>query len=83
MYQHFSPHKRLAYLGDYALLRISYTGTPLCLKTPYIHSEIKQKLVSTPYREDILESLTNNSKPSASVETNLFIYDFDSEPSYK
>ena len=44
----------------------------------------KYQLVgSDPLSKDQLELVTNNSKPNCLVETNLFIYDFDTEPSYK
>lgn len=44
---------------------------------------LKSNVTSVLLSKYELELCTNNSKPNALVETNLFIYDFDTEPSYK
>ena len=44
---------------------------------------LKPKFGANKFTKADLEALTNNSKPWGTVETNLFIYDFDTEPAYK
>ena len=43
---------------------------------------LRSKHTKGKFRKEIFEAMINNSKPYATVETNLFIYDFDTEPSY-
>lgn len=47
------------------------------------YGALKPKYGSNKFAKTELEAVTNNSKPYATVETNLFIYDFDTEPAYK
>ena len=44
---------------------------------------LKSKYGSSKFKKTDLEALTNNSKPWATVETSLFLYDFDNKPAYK
>ena len=70
-------------LFDVVKKLLEYEPATVELNPERVKDLFKRLYGSNKYTKIDLEKIVNNSKPWGIVETDIFIYDFDTEPAYK